>query len=172
MGKRFLELIGLGKRSTYLDEHWTQRNFHAAIYMSVICVALEIWMLYTLSQTIAAAAAAGTPYDLPWILNHGLWYVMLLSMALVVLAYSIQFTRGKARGKRFGSALLVAFSIVCLVFGVHFGHNSYVKGEQVLAFVTMTLFVFGILVWRPIVSFVLSVVTFGGQISTTTCAIM
>lgn len=162
MGERLLELIGLGKRSKYLDDYWAQRNSRAAIYSSAICVVLEIWMLYTLTQTIAAAAAAGNPYDLPWIVNHTLWYVILLVMALVVLAYSICFVRGKVRGKRFGTILLVAFSIVCLVFGVHFGHNSYIKGEQVLAFATMTLFVFGIIVFRPVVAFALSVITFGG----------
>ena len=162
MGKRLLELIGLGKRSTYLDGYWAQRNFRSAIYTSAICVVLELWMLYTLTQTIMAAAAEGNPYDLPWIVSHAIWYVILLVAALIVLVYSVRFVQGKVRGRHCGDILLVTFSIVCLVFGVHFGHHSYVKGEQVLAFTTMTLFVFGSIVFRPVVAFVLSVITFGG----------
>lgn len=162
MGKRLQRWLGLTKDSEYVRTFLATSNVRAAIYMSVIVIVLECWMMCTLWQNILQNAAAGTPRDLLWIVSHSAWYVGLLAIAAVVLAYCIRYLRGKVRGTSTTHVLLLLFSIACLIFGIHFGNNSYIKGEQVLAFVTMTLFVFGILSWRPVLSLVLSVIAFGG----------
>ena len=162
MGRRVREWLGLTKTSSFVQTFVLTSNMRAAIYMAGIVIVLEIWMILSLTRTIIDSAAAGKPRDIAWIVNHGSWYVILLAVASVVFYHSIRYITGKVRNDRFSKALLVVFSVVCLVFGVHFGNNSYIKGEQILAFVTMTLFVFGILVWKPIYSLVGSVVCFGG----------
>lgn len=162
MGERLRRLWGIGKQSDYVTRFIHSSNMRAAIYMAFIVICLETWMILSLARTIMESAAAGKPRDFIWIVKHGAWYVALLAVAAVVLIHAIRYMRGKTLNMRVGRILLVVFSVACLVFGIHFGNNSYVKGDQILAFVTMTLFVFGMLVWKPVPVFVASIVTFGG----------
>ena len=162
MGERLRRLWGIGKQSDYVTRFIHSSNMRAAIYMAFIVICLEIWMVLSLASNIMESAAAGKPRDFMWIVNHGAWYVVLLAVAAAVLIHAIRYMRGKTFNMRVGNILLVVFSVACLVFGIHFGNNSYVKGDQILAFVTMTLFVFGMLVWKPVPVFIASIVTFGG----------
>ena len=162
MGERLRRLWGIGKQSDYVTRFIHSSNMRAAIYMAFIVICLEIWMVLSLASNIMESAAAGKPRDFMWIVNHGAWYVVLLAVAAAVLIHAIRYMRGKTFNMRVGNILLVVFSVACLVFGIHYGNNSYVKGDQILAFVTMTLFVFGMLVWKPVPVFIASIVTFGG----------
>ena len=146
-------------RDEYTRNFVYNSNMRASIYMSVVVICLELWMIYTLTDTILNG---GKERTFQWMVDHYAWYVVLLTMGIIMLIFAIQHFR---KGKKFrwtGVALLWIFSIVCIVFGMHFGLNSYVKNEQILAFLTMVIFVFCILTWKPLSSFLFSVVTFGG----------
>ena len=161
MGKRIRGWLGLDRSSSFVQDFVLVSNIRAAIYMAVIVIVLESWMLLSLARLVAESAAAGRPRDLAWIASQASWYVVLLLVATAMLIHAIRYLAGKVRRRALSWALLVVFSIVCIVFGIRFGLNSYLKGEQVLAFVTMSLFVFGILVWPPIWSFIGSIACFG-----------
>lgn len=161
MGKRMHEWWGLAKQSDYVRKYVYASNMRAAIYMSGIVIGLETWMLLSLTRNIMDSAAAGKPRNLPWIISHGAWYVVLLAIAAVVLMHAVRFLKGKANSARVGNVLLLVFSLACIIFGIHFGNNSYVKGDQILAYITMTLFVFGLLVWKPIPALIASAAAFG-----------
>ena len=154
--------FGLVKQSKAARDFIDLGNMQSVVYMAIIVIALEVWMIISLGLRIADDAAAGKPRSLIWIINHGAWYVVLLGIAIIVLLHALQYLRGNKQHIKRAKVLLVIFSVVCLAFGIHFGNNSYLQGEQVLAFVTMTLFVFGMLVWSPPVALVGSVITFGG----------
>lgn len=162
MNINYRRLCGLGPQSDFVKRNLHQHNMRSAIYMTVIVICLEVWMICSLGLNIAQSAAAGKPRDFAWIVSHGVWYVVLLGIAIAVLLHAIRYLQGKTLNVRRGKILLAVFSIASLVFGIHFGNNSYLHGEQVLSFVTMTLFIFGILVWKPIPSLIASVVAFGG----------
>ena len=162
MISKLREWFGLVKQSRAARDFIDLGNMRSAVYMSIIVIALEVWMIISLGLRISDDAAAGKPRSLMWIINHGAWYVVLLGIAIIVLLHALQYLRGNKQHIMRAKVLLVIFSVVCLAFGIHFGNNSYLQGEQVLAFVTMTLFVFGMLVWSPPVALVGSVITFGG----------
>lgn len=162
MGKKMRDWWGLGKQSPYIEQFRHRANMHSTLYMSVIVIALEVWMILSLARSVLDSAAAGKPRDLYWIVSHGAWYVVLLGMAVAILVHARRFMLGKTRSTRVGKALLVAFAFLCLAFGIHFGYNSYLQGEQMLAFATMTLFVFCMIVWKPVPALLGSVITFGG----------
>lgn len=153
---------GLDDQSPYVKRFMHLGNMRSAIYMSILVIALEIWMILSLARNIAENAMAGTPRDFMWIVNHGAWYVVLLGMAIAVLHHALRFSQGKTNNIRTGRILIVLLAVLCLAFGIHFGNNSYLHGEQVLSFATMALFVFGLLVWKPVPALVGSVLTFGG----------
>ena len=161
MGKRIRACWGLTKQSVSTRSFLDHANMRAAVYVSAIVIALESWMILSLLRSYFEGLAAGKHRDLPWLVNHGSWYVVLLVFGVAVLIHSLRYARGLVRNRRFSRGLLWAFSIACIAFGIYYGCNSYAKGEQVLAFVTMTLFVFGLITWRPIPSLVFSTITFG-----------
>ena len=161
MLERLLKRWGLTKQSKYVRMRIYDGNIFAALYVSLIIIVLETWMMLSLTRMVIESAAAGTPRDPFWVINHGAWYVVLMGFAIAMAVYARRYLQGKTYNTRVGTALLVAFSVVSLIFGIHFGNNSYVKGEQILSFVTMTLFVFGLIVWRPIPTFFATAITFG-----------
>ena len=162
MNKRQRDWLGIGQQSDYVRKSIHASNISASVYISIIVITLETWMLLSFARMLIESAAAGTPRDLVWTISHGAWYVVLLGVAIALLVHAIRYLRGKTYNMRTGRVLLTLFIVVALSFGIHFGNNSYVKGEQILAFVTMTLFVFGLIIWRPLPAFVASTLTFGG----------
>lgn len=158
MGERIKRWLGLD-RDPYPRRFIFESNMRASIYMSVVVICLEIWMIASLTDSVLRG---GKERSFQWMVDHYAWYVALLAMGVAMLVYAVRYFR---RGKAFrwgGVALLWAFSLVCIVFGVHFGLNSYVKNEQILAFLTMVIFVFCILTWKPLPAFFFSVASFGG----------
>ncbi len=162
MGSMLRGLFGLNKQSNYVNRFVDNRNTRSVMFMAIIVICIEVWMILSLTRNIMDSAAAGKPRDLYWIISHGSWYVVLLGIAITTLVNARRTLTGKTYNTRLTKLLLVVFSIASLVFGIHFGYNAYVHGEQALAFVTMTLFVFGLLVWKPIPVFVATILTFGG----------
>ena len=153
---------GMETQTNYVRRFLHRGNMKAAVYMSVIIIAMEVWMLLSLARATVEGAAAGKERDLMWFFNHGVWYIVLLGIALVVLRHAIRYMRGKTHSMRTGKMLLLVLGVACLAFGIHYGNNSYLQGEQALAFVTMSLFVFGLLTWSPIPALVGSALAFGG----------
>jgi len=153
---------GLDDHSSYVKRFLHQSNMKAAIYMSAIVACIESWMILSLARAGIEGAAAGKERDLLWFFGHGAWYFVLLGIAVITLRHAIRYVRGKTHDARMGEVLLAVLAVACLAFGIHYGNNSYLQGEQALAFVTMTLFVFGLLTWKPIHALVGSVVVFGG----------
>lgn len=162
MGKRIRDMLGLNKHSAYVSRFLGEFNIRSACYIAGIGACLEFWMILSFIRMLIESAAAGTPRDPLWAIAHGGWYVVMLVASLVALVYSVSYVRGKTHNLRLGRALIAIFVLVALVFGIHFGNNSYVHGEQILAFVTMTMFAFCVLVWRPIDALIVSAITFGG----------
>lgn len=161
MGQHIRKLLGWNNQSSYVSRFLHQHNMHAAIFMCVIAIGLETWMILSFTRMLFDSAAAGKPRSLPWIISHGWWYVALLAAGIILLVHAIHFWQGKTQNVRRGKALVWLFCIVGLAFGIHFGSNSYMQGEQILAFVTMTLFIFGFMVWKPVTALIGSLVSFG-----------
>ncbi len=148
--------LGLGDDRNYIEEYLFRSNMRAVVYMSVIVILLEIWMIARLTRIVIIS----WPRSFEWLFSHYRNYVILLSAAVVALIYAIRFLRGKTANRMLGKGILWLFSFICIVFGIQTGVASYAGGEQVLSFITMVVFVFCILYWRPLQSFLFSSLTF------------
>ena len=162
MGRRIRQFFGLAEQSKFVQSFIDLSNMRAVIFMAGIVVALECWMLVSLGISYFDGLAAGKTRDLAWLVRYGSWYVVMLAAAIVVLVHAVRYVLGKTHNRMLTRVLLAGFSLLCLAFGIHYGNNSYAQGEQMLAFVTMTMFVFGMLTWRPLPALLGTIVTFGG----------
>ncbi|MBQ9898452.1 MAG: bifunctional diguanylate cyclase/phosphodiesterase [Ruminococcus sp.] len=87
-------------------------------------------------------------------------YVINLCAGIFLIALSGVILSDTKHRKWQGLSVMYVFSFVCLNFGMIISENSYAKGEQILTFLTMELFVICLLIWRPAVGFAVLTVSY------------
>lgn len=158
MWDRITEWLGLKKHSPYVSKYLERANFETSIYMSLVVMALEIWML--IRTFVLYVVKGDKTYGLDWIMPHVYAYCILLASASALFIFSIRYVRNKTDNGKLGLVILVIFSIIALVFGMYISSVSYAEGRQILTFLTMDLFVCTLIVWRPYISFLVISSTF------------
>ncbi len=149
--------LGIEKRSSYVDAYIDTANFKSSIYMSVVVIVLELWMIMSLVQRWVGG---DTSRSRLWFVQHLAWYLLFLVSAVCMLIFAICYLKGIFKKRIPGKIIMVIFSCIALYFGVSVSYSDYTKGEQILCFSMMIVYVFGILNWRPIVSISLTTFVF------------
>ncbi len=143
---------GLEKYSPFVKDYSEKANFSAVIYMAVIVVILEVYVIASVTLNVLTS---GKQRTIEWIISHYAGYVTLTVTGLIMLWFSIGYLKGKNKNLALGHGILYVFCFVCVAFGMYISSMDYAKGEQILTFLTMIIFVFCLLVWRPYISFLL-----------------
>ena len=150
--KKLLHWLGIEKRSEYVDEYFTVANFKSSIYMSIVIIVLEAWMLISLFYRWFSGDESRTD---EWYVQHMVWYLVFLATAITMIFLSVRYLRksvSRIKGKFWGTLVMIVFSGIAVYFGISISYSDYIKGEQILCFVMMMIFVVGLLNWRPIIS--------------------
>lgn len=220
-GKTVLRWLGLDKQSQYVRDYFYHENMRASIYMSVVVIVLELWMIIRMIKTVTVQHITGDAL-LSICDRYFCNYFILLSAGVLMLLFALRSTRGWTEQRWFCCAvipccivpavfdiwyvatrtaeqltfniiyncviitiagalmilfsavmlrnhgdrkwqslfMLYLFSFVCINFGMTFSANAYSKGEQILTFLTMELFVVCLLTWRPIMGFLVLTVSY------------
>ena len=159
MGKKIKSALGIGKSSPYVENYLFNANINSSIYMSVVVIVLEVWMI--LRTLIKYVILSDKSRDFAWIVSHFYSYVILLTMGIIMLVYAVRFKKSKGQvSRKAGLAIMWLFSAICLIFGIYISSIDYAGGKQILTFLTMELYVTCLLVWKPLMSFVLLSGTF------------
>ena len=152
--KAVLRSLGFEKHSNYVRDYFDNTNMKSSIYMSVVVIVLEIWMIIRLTLTIIRENLQSNlkHFFEKYYSNYGI----LLFMACVMLFCAVRYLKGKSKRR---SVILITkwvFMITCIYFGIKVSLNDYAKGEQFLTFLTMELFALCLLTWRPFTAFIIS----------------
>ena len=162
-------LLGFEKTTRYERDYLYDMSLRTAIYMSTIVIGLEIWMIirfivkysiprqYTLLQSIESMRS----------------YFILLVTGLIMFFYAINYTittnkrrhengytTVKRKTKIFGNIMIIAFTSICLYFGVITSISDLRKGYQIICFMTMIMFTACLLIWRPYISLLMLIGSF------------
>lgn len=146
--------LGFEKQSKYVDDYFFRANMRVSIYMSVVVIVIEIWMIIRLTNTIFANNLQGN--FMHYFEKYYINYIVLLASGILMLSYSQAYIRGKTNNHILGQCIKWVFTFVCIYFGIKVSINDYSKGEQILTFLTMELFSMCLLTWKPITAFILS----------------
>ena len=160
MKQKLLRYLGFEKRSEYVDDYFATANFRSSIYMSIVIIILEIWMLASLCYRWVTGDTSRTT---KWYVEHLIWYVVFLVTAIVMIFCAVRYinaVRNKVHNRITGLLVMLVFSAIALYFGISVSYSDYSKGEQILCFVMMIIFVIGLLNWRPFVSIIISGIVF------------
>ena len=159
MGKTILKWLGLDRQSQYVKDYFFMTNMRKSIYMSIIVVVLEVWMIIRMTHQWFTGQLAGKPFSY-YFQNYYVYYILLLSTGIFMLVTAVLHLKGKIKKHWFGVAVKWVFALICLYFGIKISVGDYTKGEQILTFLTMELFVVCLLIWRPIIGFLILTISY------------
>ncbi len=150
--------LGLEKHSSYINNYFDKANIRSSIYVSSVIIVIELFMIgnITVRQFFEE-----TRRSLQWFVVHITCYSVLLLAALSLLIYALRHIKKLSSSRGLLLTLHYIFSIIAIIFGIYISVLDYRKGEQFITLMTMTIFVFCFVVWRPIYSIILLGLTYG-----------
>lgn len=149
MKERLRRWLGLDESTPYVERYFENSNTRASIYMSIIVIVLEIWMIINLflNRSISSEMTPNSFY-----LNL-VMYIMLFLAAGAVMFISIKHSRDNVIHSRQEQIFLGIFVAVCNLFSIYISYIDYRDGNPILTFFAMELLVVCLLAWKPFISF-------------------
>ena len=159
MGKtdKLKAFLGIEKYSKYAQEYFDHSNIRSSLYVASIVVVLELWMI---CSTLFFQYIGHLNRSTQWLVTHLVSYIILFISALILLIYSILHQKKIVKNRGIWWGIRFVFAIVALGFGIYISYLDYLKGEQFITLMTMTILVFCFTVWRPIYSIVFLTVSY------------
>ena len=148
--------IGLGfcKNSPYVREHMREANARSAIYMSIIILLLESYMIiryikkYVIDDPKCDSIGEFFEY------TYRYW--ILLGVGVAMMVYAVILLHGRMKKLRILSeGFVTVFAGVCLYFGIITSISDFSRGRMIICFLVMSLFVACLLIWRPFISVIM-----------------
>lgn len=156
--EKIRNFLGLNKHSDYINRYFDESNIKSGIYVSSVVILLELFMI---SSVIIRQLSPETRRSAYWLATHLVCYLLLFCSALALFIYSVRHIKKISTNRKLWEVLKYIFSIISIVFGIYISYMDYKKGEQFVTLMTMTIFVFCFVVWRPIYSMLLMGATYG-----------
>lgn len=147
-------LLGLRGYGSTFKHYIDLDNARSGIIVSSIVMLLELYMIF---YVVVQLLSGSTNRSMLWIVQHLSSYIILFAGSLWLCIFSYRFLNGKTCNRIMGKFMMMVFALFCLSFGIYISYLDYLKGEHVLSFIAMEVFVMGLMIWRPLVS--LSILT-------------
>jgi len=158
MFKKF-KLYGFEKLDSDSEKYYCESNLKASRYMTFVVLILEI---YTITNVTMHLVNKDIVRSNEWIFQHYTAYLSMVISSAILYVFGKLYFSGKISNLRQSVFLLAIYSAICCAFGMYISYADYMKGEQILTFLTMEIFVFGLFVWRPWLSLLILTTSFGG----------
>jgi len=152
--KAILNGLGFEKNSKYVRDYFFTTNMRASIYMSLVVIVLEVWMIIRMTVTIFRDNLQSNMMH--YIEKYYVNYFILTFTGIIMLILAVRFMMGKKDNRYLCTVVKWVFTLVCIYFGIKISLNDYSKGEQILTFLAMELFSLCLLTWKPYIAFVLA----------------
>ena len=124
--KALLRGLGFEKQSRYVHDYFYMTNMRASIYMSIVVIVLEIWMIIRMTMQIIN-------YNLQSNFAHYFEkyysnYLVLLASGVLMLFFAVRYIKVKTKDRAIGYIIKWVFTFVCIYFGIKISMNDYSKG--------------------------------------------
>lgn len=147
MLKKIKRFLGIGEYSPYVKKFFELSNARSGIFLSCVVTILELWMLLSVGYMIVTGTSTRSS---EWVVTHCICYLSLILASAVMFVNSYDVLKKKKFHKKISDTINVFYSVICMGFGVFISFLDYAKGEQFVTLITMTIFAFCFLVWRPL----------------------
>ncbi len=150
--------FGIEKLTKYTHDFFDASNIRSSLYVASVVVVLELWMI---CSTLFFQFVGELNRSDKWLFTHLLCYSVLLISALVLLIYSILHLKKIVKNHNVWWTIRFVFAVISIAFGIYISYLDYLKGEQFITLMTMTIIVFCFTVWRPIYSIIFLTTSYG-----------
>ena len=148
------KFLGIERYSKYTSDYFDRSNIRSSLYVASVVVVLELWMILS---TLFFQFFGNLNRSKLWLITHLTSYGLLLLSALILLIYSLLHVKRIIKRKKEWDAVRFIFSIISIGFGIYISYLDYLKGEQFITLMTMSIIVFCFTVWRPLFTILLLV---------------
>ena len=152
------KFLGIENFTKYTREYFDKSNIRSSLYVSSVVIILELWMIIS---TLFVQFFGDLNRSKHWLITHIGCYALLLISAGILFAYSLLHYKRIVRNHKIWLSIRFIFSVVAIGFGIYISFIDYLKGEQFITLMTMTIFVFCFTVWRPIYTILFLSVSYG-----------
>ncbi len=146
------KFLGIERYSKYTSDYFDRSNIRSSLYVASVVVVLELWMILS---TLFLQFFGNLNRSKLWLITHLTSYGLLLLSALILLIYSLLHVKRIIKRKKEWDAVRFIFSIISIGFGIYISYLDYLKGEQFITLMTMSIIVFCFTVWRPLFTILL-----------------
>ena len=143
--------LGIENYSKYTRDYFDQSNIRSCLYVASVVAFLELWMI---CSTLFFQYLGDLNRSKQWIITHIGSYLVLFLSAIFLLVYSLLHLKKLVKHHKAWLGLRFLFSLISMAFGIYISYLDYLKGEQFITLMTMTIIVFCFTVWRPLYSIV------------------
>ena len=111
MTQRIKRMLGLDKQSDYVRKYFYDTNMRASIYMSVVVIVLELWMIVRMTRTIYQDNLQAQF----WHLTEKYYsnYFLLLSSGLLMLLFAVRALYNFRKCRFAAIAVMIMSAAVC-----------------------------------------------------------
>lgn len=141
--------FGIENYTKYTNDYFDRSNIKSSLYVSSVVVLLELWMI---CSTLFFQFFGNLNRSKQWLIIHLTCYGVLFLSSLTLLIFSILHHKKIIQTHKTWLGIRFIFSIISMGFGIYISYLDYLKGEQFITLMTMTILVFCFTVWRPIFS--------------------
>ena len=152
------KFLGIEKFTKYTREYFDKSNIRSSLYVSSVVIILELWMIIS---TLCLQFFGELNRSKHWLFTHIGSYVLLLISSCILFAFSLLHYKKNIQNHESWLAIRFIFSIVAIGFGIYISYIDYLKGEQFITLMTMTIFVFCFTVWRPFYTILFLIGSYG-----------
>ena len=156
--EKLKHFFGIGKHSDYINEYFDKSNIRSSLYVTSVVLVLELSMMI---NVFLRQFNEETRRSTEWFVIHFSCFTVLFFAALVLFVYSIRHLKKLSEKRYTWEIIKYIFSVIAIAFGIYISLLDYKKGEQFITLMTMTIFVFCFVVWRPVYTIVLMSVSYG-----------
>lgn len=141
--------FGIENYTKYTNDYFDRSNIKSSLYVSSVVVLLELWMI---CSTLFFQFFGNLNRSKQWLIIHLTCYGVLFLSSLTLLIFSILHHKKIIQTHKTWLGIRFIFSIISMGFGIYISYLDYLKGEQFITLITMTILVFCFTVWRPFFS--------------------
>jgi hypothetical protein len=155
---RFLrKILGLHVYDDICTHYFDTENMISGMILAVMVFVVDLLIF---GNALFQIAATEVPHSTACILSKILPHFILFAACFILFLFNFRDKFRKRAKRQMGKIIMLAFAAVVLSAGIYISYFDFLYHGWLLIFITMEIFIFGLMIWRPVVSVSLITISF------------
>ena len=145
----FRKILGLQVYNNLYQHYFDTENMISGMILASLVAFVSLLLLGHTLITMDSETKALPFWQTP---GTFLPYAVLFSASAVLFIFNYRESSGHRLKRYFGKIMMLCFAGSVLSSGIYISYFDYIQHGRLLVFIAMEVFIFGIMIWRPVVS--------------------